>query len=83
MKRIAATAAILLLANCVVPEGRAERILSGAGYTEIDLGGYAMFSCSEDDTLKRSFKAKGPTGQPVEGAVCCGIAVKNCTIRTD
>lgn len=71
------------IAGCTVPNSKARRILEGAGYTDIDLGGYAWFDCSEDDSLASDFTAKGPNGQIVHGAVCCGMLAKNCTIRLD
>ena len=71
-----------LLGACDVPAPQAKRILSGAGYSEIRLLGHAWFACGRGDTLSTAFSAKGPTGSPVEGAVCCGLFVKDCTIRT-
>ena len=65
---------------CTSPE-RSEDILSAAGYENIDITGYAMFSCSEDDTVKTGFRATGAHGERVTGAVCCGVFGKNCTIR--
>lgn len=56
--------------------------LKAAGYTRVETGGYS-FSCSDDDTRCTSFKAVGPTGQAVSGAVGCGLFVKACTIRLD
>ena len=72
-----------MLAGCTVPTTKAQRVLVGAGYTDIVLGGRAWFACAKDDTLASRFRAKGPHGQAVEGAVCCGALAKNCTIRLD
>jgi hypothetical protein len=66
---------------CTVPQEKAEQVLQGAGYTEIVLEGPVVLRCSDDDQRSRFFRAKGPTGQKVEGAVCCGLLAKNCTIR--
>lgn len=66
-----------------VSEDRANRVLHAAGYSDVKLGGYAWLSCAEDDKTKRKFTAKGPTGEHVDGAVCCGAFGKSCTIRLD
>lgn len=55
--------------------------LQKAGYTDIEPGSWAPFSCSDDDTVKTSFRAKNPAGQTVTGVVCCGLILKSCTIR--
>lgn len=78
---IALAFALGFAGGCRVPADRATQVLEGAGYTQIQLGGRAWLRCSEDDSLARVFAAKGPTGQPVKGAVCCGLLAKNCTIR--
>ena len=66
---------------CCTDEPRARRVLEEQGYADIELTGYAPWSCSNDDTFETGFRAKGPTGRAVTGAVCCG-AFKNCTVRT-
>ena len=60
----------------------ARKSLAGAGYTDIEITGYAFFGCSEDDAFHTGFKAKGLNGQPVEGVVCSGW-LKGSTIRLD
>jgi len=84
MKRIAlgALVACALLVGCTDGDG-AKRVLEGAGYTNIVTGGYAGFSCSDDDMVATSFTAIGPTGIEVSGAVCRGLIFKNATIRLD
>lgn len=74
---------LAVVAGCTVPADHAKQVLSGAGYTNIRLGGHAWWSCSDDDARSTEFKAKGPTGQSVSGAVCCGLLAKNCTVRLD
>ena len=59
----------------------ATRILEANGFHDIEITGYSWFSCSEKDTQSTGFKAVGPTGIKVEGAVCSGILFKNSTIR--
>ena len=85
MKRIVFTIALSVgfLLGCTVPEDHAVHVLKAAGYTEVKLTGYAWFDCSDDDKLQSSFTAKGPTGVQVQGAVCCGLVAKNCSIRLD
>jgi hypothetical protein len=89
MKRTTAITALLITflvgvtAGCTVPQDKALHVLKGAGYTDINLHGHAWWDCSEDDTFATEFTAKGPTGQRVNGAVCCGFPAKNCTIRID
>lgn len=61
----------------------AVKALRGAGYTDIHVGGYNWFACSNNDTTSTRFSAKGPTGVQVNGAVCGGILFKNSTIRTE
>lgn len=60
-------------------EARAFRTLTALGFTSIELGNYAWFECSENET-NRAFTAISPSGQPVSGVVCCGV-VKRCTVR--
>lgn len=79
IKTFAAIVAALTLAACTdVP--KATRALEGAGYTQIEMTGWKMFGCSENDTFHTGFRAKGPNGQPVEGVVCSAL-LKGATIR--
>lgn len=80
-KLIAASVFAIALSGCTDAEG-ARKALDGAGYTDIQIKGYSMFSCGKDDTYATEFSAKGPTGKPVEGVVCKGM-FKGSTIRTD
>lgn len=59
----------------------ATRILEANGFEQIEITGYSWFSCSEKDGQSTGFKAVGPTGKKVEGAVCSGFFFKNSTIR--
>lgn len=80
MKRFAILAA-LMLAACSDPD-TARRVLEKNGFTEISVGGYAMFFCGKDDDFSTAFSATSPTGQRVSGAVCSGW-FKGATIRFD
>lgn len=73
--------AVLACAGCTSKDG-AERALKGAGYTNIETGGYAFFYCAKDDWFATKFKATGPSGQLTQGAVCSGW-LKGSTIRSD
>ena len=81
MKRALAIITFLGLAACSDPDN-ARRILESNGYTVIEIGGYAMWHCSEDDTFATKFVALSPSGQRVTGAVCSGW-FKGGTIRFD
>lgn len=70
---------LTLVAGCT-DEPRSRRVLEEAGYSSIQITGYAFGECSDSDDYHTEFSAKGPTGKSVTGAVCCGI-VKSCTIR--
>jgi len=70
----------LALAACTAPD-KAHLALEAAGYTEIELTGWNMFGCGEDDTYSDGFVATGPTGTRVRGVVCTGLLFKGSTVR--
>lgn len=80
------TKSILLLSACLLSactdSEKAIRALQGAGYQRIEITGYSVFGCSEEDTFRTAFKATSSNGQPVEGVVCSGV-FKGATIRTE
>ncbi len=55
--------------------------LNKAGFSDIEYTGWSPFSCGEDDQWSSSFRAINPKGKTVEGVVCCGLVLKQCTIR--
>lgn len=63
--------------------GRATDVITGAGYTDIQLGDAAAYRCGSDDEWSRTFTATNPSGRSVSGVVCCGFegCGKSCTIR--
>lgn len=71
----------LLLAACT-SQDEAFRVLSGAGYTEIEITGYRWIGCGKDDNYHTGFKARGPGGHAVSGVVCSAV-FKGATIRLD
>ncbi len=81
MKKVLALAAVaLLLAGCTDTSDKNVRLLESMGMTNVELGGYAWFDCSEDDTFKTAFKAVGVNGEEVSGALCSGF-FKGTTVR--
>lgn len=80
MKKIAAMLIGLALAGCTDVPG-AERALRQAGYKNVTITGYSMFSCGKDDGWSTGFTATAPNGERVTGAVCAGL-MKGNTIRT-
>jgi hypothetical protein len=77
--RIALLVIAALTAGCT-SNADSYRALNEAGYSDVTLDGFAWLQCGKDDTFATSFRAKGPTGVAVKGAVCCGL-MKGCTIR--
>lgn len=71
-----------LLVGCTRSES-AKDLLEAQGYKDVEITGYAPFSCSEDDTYQTGFTATSPTGRRVSGAVCEGMLFKNRTVRFD
>lgn len=81
MKKVLALAATaLLLAGCTDTSDKNVRLLESMGMTNVQLGGYAWFSCSEDDTFSTGFTATGVNGEQVTGALCGGF-FKGTTVR--
>lgn len=71
-----------LLTACT-DSGKASRTLENAGFSDIELTGYRGWSCGEGDDTCTGFRARGPSGRIVTGAVGCGYWGKGCTIRFD
>lgn len=70
-----------MLTGCTSGD-KAREVLAAQGFTEIEITGYDVFGCSEDDTFHTGFKATAPNGNRVEGVVCSGI-LKGATVRFD
>ena len=73
-------AAALALTGCTVGQNRVEGMLAADGYTDIDVGGNALWGCSEGDDLTQTFQAT-KNGYRVRGVVCARILGKAPTIR--
>lgn len=70
----------MIIVDCTIIIG-ARKVLTSAGYSDIEFTGYKWFACGEGDVFHTGFKAKGPTGIQSEGCVCEGLIFKNSTIR--
>lgn len=79
MKKLLILSTTLLLTSCTAPD-RSKKALQDAGYTDIELEGYAFFECGEGDNFHTGFTAKNAQGRQVQGTVCCGLT-KGCTVR--
>lgn len=69
-----------MAASCDVSDDETSRVLRAHGFTDVKTHGHAFFACSKGDTFATEFSAKNAQGQPVSGAVCCGL-LKSCTVR--
>jgi hypothetical protein len=81
MRRIIALNLAALAFVACTDEDAARKHLHNQGYTNVVATGYAFGVCSKDDTYATEFHAVSPTGSYTEGAVCCGLFLKGCTIR--
>lgn len=82
MKKFIAIVIVAMLSACTNADN-ATKVLSNAGYTNIQITGYNFFACSKDDTVHTGFTATAQNGNKVEGTVCGGLLFKNSTIRFD
>lgn len=81
IKKILFGLAVVAVAGCT-DSSVAQRTLSGAGYKNIQITGYSLFGCSDDDFFHTGFEATGADGSRVSGTVCSGF-FKGATIRMD
>lgn len=68
--------------GCSVPEADTRAVLQHASIQErvsIDPD-YPWFSCGKEDSLATRFAVHKDSG-PEYGVVCCGLLLKDCTIR--
>lgn len=68
----------LLLASCTQPD-RSLEILRSEGYQNVEITGYEIWGCSDDDWFRTGFKATRGDRQ-VKGVVCSGF-LKGATVR--
>lgn len=80
MKKFAALGIALVLVGCTDAK-KATDVLESQGYTNIQIGGYSYFGCSESDSVHTEFTATGVNGKPVSGVVCSSWWGKGATVR--
>lgn len=81
MKKILIIATAIILFTGCTSSSDANRALKSQGYTNIQITGYNMFSCGEDDFYSTGFIATNPQGLSVNGTVCSGLLFKGATVR--
>jgi hypothetical protein len=78
MLRIALALFVLGLIGCTNAK-KSRAVLEADGVTQIEMTGYSVFGCSENDTFADGFRGvKG--GRRVKGVVCSGW-MKGSTVR--
>lgn len=80
MKKIVMITVVAFLCGCTDPQG-AKEALQAQGFSNIEITGYKMFMCSENDVYSTGFVAENVNGQKVKGSVCAGLFFKGSTIR--
>lgn len=80
MRKLAPVIILSFVAACT-SESKTESALKNAGYTDIEVGGWAVAACSDDDMYSTKFRATAPNGSRGSGVVCCGLLTKACTVR--
>lgn len=83
-KRFAATALLfgaLSVTGACTDEDASREALRKSGYKQVEITGYKPFQCGEGDAFSTGFRATNPSGERVEGTVCCGRWRKGCTVR--
>ena len=76
----AALALALALSACTAPN-QSREVLLDAGYSNIEVGGYDWFGCSEDDALDLASRRACRLELGSQGVVCAGMFFKGATIR--
>lgn len=82
MKFFIALVVALLFTGCTQQDSTI-RVVTDAGYTNVQTHGYSWFACSKDDTYATKFTAVNSNGKTVSGTVCSGLLFKGSTIRFD
>ena len=76
---IAIVLCAILLSSCS-GASTSEILLEEQGYTNVEITGFNVFACSEDDLYRYNFTAINPNGKQVKGVVC-SAPLKGSTIR--
>lgn len=79
MKFLIAIALCVCLTACNGNVSSTE-ILEKQGYTNVEITGYNLFACSEDDMYRLNFTAVNSNQKKVKGVVCSS-PLKGYTIR--
>ncbi len=80
MKTLFTLAAICFAIACT-DDDSTRKTLQMHGFTNVQTTGYSPFTCGDNDSFSTGFRATNPSGQVVEGTVCCGLFGKGCTVR--
>lgn len=79
MMRVIGLLLVVFMVGCTQPD-RAVDLLESQGYENINITGYDVWGCSQDDTYHTGFTAT-MNGRQVAGTVCAGFLFKGATIR--
>lgn len=87
-KRIALLAVVGLLVGCgeMIDKNVAVQTMENAGFKDVRVTGQhgiapGWYGCGEDDAVAFDVNGKNPAGKQVSATVCCGLVLKNCTVR--
>lgn len=80
MKKIIALITTTLFLGCSAPD-RTRETLEKGGFSDVEITGWEVWGCGEDDTFSTGFEATNSHDERVSGVVCCGLVAKSCTIR--
>lgn len=82
MLTLPALISLFVVSGCTNPDDSI-RLLKNQGMTNIEITGYNLLACSDDDVYHTGFEATTPNGTQVSGTVCSGLFFKGSTIRFD
>jgi len=73
---------LLFVSGCTDDSKYVTKIVEAEGFHDVNVLGYALFDCSEDDFRRTRFTAvSDSTGKEVSGTVCSRFLFKSSTIR--
>ena len=79
MKKLLIVLMLFGVMGCTSPE-HSKKTLNAMGYTEVEITGYKILGCGEQDVFRTGFTAKSPNGITTSGVVCSGM-FKGSTVR--
>lgn len=80
MKKLRCALLAVLALGCT-DESSTRHALANEGFTDVEITGFDLWACGDDDFSCTAFTATNPQGARVEGAVGCGLILKSCTVR--